>query len=42
MSDLFKQLDIYLRKKPTLGKQVYISKGAIVIGDVTLGDYSSV
>jgi carbonic anhydrase/acetyltransferase-like protein (isoleucine patch superfamily) len=42
MNDLFNQLDTYLRKKPTLGKQVYISKGAVVIGDVTLGDYSSV
>ncbi len=42
MNYLFKQLDTYLRKKPTLGKKVYISKGSIVIGDVTLGDYSSV
>ena len=35
-------LDKFLRKKPTLGKGVYIAQGAAVFGDVTLGDYSSV
>lgn len=42
MSEVEKQLETYLRKKPTLGKGVYLAKGAVVIGDVTLGDYSSV
>jgi carbonic anhydrase/acetyltransferase-like protein (isoleucine patch superfamily) len=35
-------LDAFLRKKPLLGKGVYVARGAAVIGDVTLGDYSSV
>ena len=42
MSDVAKQLDTFLRKKPTVGKNVFIARGAVVIGDVTLGDYSSV
>ncbi len=29
-------------KKPVVGKDVYIAKGAIVVGDVTLGEASSV
>jgi len=31
-----------LLKKPALGKDVYITRGAVVVGDVTLGDGSSV
>lgn len=42
MSKLEQQLDTFLRKNPTLGKNVYIAKGAVVLGDVTLGDNSSV
>lgn len=42
MGKLTKQLDKFLRNKPTLGKSVYIAAGAIVLGDVTLGDHSSV
>ncbi len=42
VSEVVKQLETFLRKKPTLGKGVYLAKGAVVIGDVTLGDYSSV
>ena len=42
MSKLEKQLDTFLRKKPSLGKGVYIAKGAVVLGDVTLGEHSSV
>ncbi|HKI68102.1 MAG TPA: gamma carbonic anhydrase family protein [Verrucomicrobiae bacterium] len=42
MSDVEKQLETFLRKQPTLGKGVYLVKGAVVMGDVTLGDYSSV
>ena len=34
--------DTYLRKKPQIGTGVYIARGAVVLGDVTLGDYSSV
>ena len=36
------QLDTFLQKRPQLGKDVYIAQGAVVLGDVTLGDYSSV
>ncbi|HOX56117.1 MAG TPA: gamma carbonic anhydrase family protein [Candidatus Paceibacterota bacterium] len=36
------RLDTFLRKKPALGKGVYIAQGAVVLGDVTLGDRSSV
>jgi carbonic anhydrase/acetyltransferase-like protein (isoleucine patch superfamily) len=42
VSKLRKQLDTFLRKKPKLGKNVYIASGAVVVGDVTLGDHSSV
>jgi carbonic anhydrase/acetyltransferase-like protein (isoleucine patch superfamily) len=42
MSDLRAQLDRFLRKSPQLGQGVYIARGAVVVGDVTLGDYSSV
>ena len=42
MSKLVQQLETFLRKKPALGKNVYIAKGAVVIGDVTMGDNSSV
>src|SRR5205823_8232917 len=31
-----------LRGKPKLGRSVYIAPGAAVIGDVTVGDFSSV
>ena len=40
--NLSSQLDTFLRKKPTLGQNVYIARGAAVMGDVTLGDASSV
>ena len=42
MDEHFKRLDRYLQKKPRLGKGVYLAKGAIVMGDVTLGDHASV
>jgi carbonic anhydrase/acetyltransferase-like protein (isoleucine patch superfamily) len=42
MSKLEKQLNTFLRKKPRLGKGVYIASGASVLGDVTLGAHSSV
>ena len=42
MGKLEKQLDTFLRKQPKLGKGVYIAKGASVLGDVKLGDFSSV
>lgn len=42
MGKLDAQLDTFLRKKPALGQGVYLAQSAVVIGDVTLGDYSSV
>ena len=36
------QLDRFLRQKPALGKNVYIARGAVVTGAVTLGDAASV
>ena len=42
MSELDPQLDTFLRKKPKLGKGVYLASTAVVIGDVTLGAHSSV
>ena len=42
MTKLRKQLDRFLGKRPKLGRGVYIARGAAVLGDVTLGDYSSV
>ena len=42
MGDLDKQLDTFLRRQPTLGQGVYLARSAVVLGDVTLGDFSSV
>ena len=42
MNKLEQQLEAFLRKKPTLGNGVYIAKGAVVLGDVTMGDHSSI
>ncbi|MSU59023.1 MAG: gamma carbonic anhydrase family protein [Pedosphaera sp.] len=42
MSELDPQLDTFLRKQPALGKDVYLARTAVVLGDVTLGDHSSV
>jgi carbonic anhydrase/acetyltransferase-like protein (isoleucine patch superfamily) len=42
MGALDKQLDMFLRKPPKLGENVFIAKTATVIGDVTLGAYASV
>jgi len=42
MGKLETQLDTFLRKRPRLGKGVYLAKTAIVLGDVKLGDHSSV
>src|SRR5438093_5365870 len=42
MADVVKQLETFLLKKPTFGRGVYIAQGAVVVGEVTIGDYSSV
>jgi len=42
MKKLESQFDNFLRKQPTLGQGVYLAKTAVVLGDVTLGNFSSV
>ena len=42
MDKLTAQLTKFLHKKPTVGTSVYIAQGAVVVGDVTIGDHSSV
>lgn len=42
VDSLRQQLDRFLSKKPVLGNGVYIARGAVVLGDVTIGDRSSV
>ncbi|MBI3880741.1 MAG: gamma carbonic anhydrase family protein [Verrucomicrobia bacterium] len=42
MTKLSQQFDTFLRKQPVLGQGVYLAKTAVVLGDVTLGDFSSV
>jgi len=42
MGKLDPQLEKYLRQNPRLGKGVYLAKTAVVLGDVTLGDHSSI
>lgn len=42
MADITNRLETFLRKQPTLGAGVYIARGAVVVGDVTLEDHSSV
>lgn len=36
------QLAAHLGRKPVLGTGVFVAPGAVLVGDVTLGDYSSV
>lgn len=42
MHTLVQQLDTFLRREPRLGREVYLASTAVVVGDVTLGDHSSV
>ncbi len=42
MSDLRAQLVQFLGQTPKLGRGVYLAQTAVVVGDVTLGDHSSV
>ncbi|MDP7010248.1 MAG: gamma carbonic anhydrase family protein [Verrucomicrobiota bacterium] len=42
MGDSGSQFEEFLRRQPTLGESVYLASTAVVVGDVTIGDYSSV
>ena len=41
-SSLDERLGAFLRKQPVLGRNVYVARGAVVVGDVTLGQGASV
>jgi carbonic anhydrase/acetyltransferase-like protein (isoleucine patch superfamily) len=40
--ELEEQLNRFLLQKPVLGRNVFVARGAVVAGAVTLGDHSSV
>ena len=42
MGELDLQLDTFLRRQPQLGEGVYLAQTAVVFGDVTIGEHSSV
>jgi carbonic anhydrase/acetyltransferase-like protein (isoleucine patch superfamily) len=42
VDDLEKQLETFLRQKPALGPNVFLARGAVLVGAVTLGHDSSV
>jgi gamma-carbonic anhydrase len=42
MGDLTKQLETFLSRTPSRGQRTFIAHGAVVLGDVALGDFSSV
>lgn len=42
VNKLWKQLDRFLGKQPKLGKGVFVARGAAVLGDVIIRDFSSV
>lgn len=42
MDPLEKQLNTFLGKAPALGENVYIARGAVVFGDVAIGEHSSI
>jgi gamma-carbonic anhydrase len=42
LEKLHRQLETFLNKKPTLACGAFVARGAVVLGDVTLGEDSSV
>jgi len=42
MSLVTKQFDRFLRRQPKLSKKVYLAGSAVVLGDVAIGEFSSV
>src|SRR6266576_7056902 len=42
MHSFEKQLDTFLRQPPRFGQGVFVARGAVVIGDVALGEFSNV
>jgi carbonic anhydrase/acetyltransferase-like protein (isoleucine patch superfamily) len=41
-SQLEQQLEEHLTKRPQLGTGVFVAHGAVLVGDVTIGDHSSI
>src|SRR5437762_3968714 len=42
MTDVVRQLEAFLQRKPAIGQGVYLAQGAVIVGDVAIGDHSSV
>jgi carbonic anhydrase/acetyltransferase-like protein (isoleucine patch superfamily) len=42
MAELEHQLNDFLKKRPIIGREVFIARGAVLLGDVTVGDHSSI
>ena len=42
MTDVVRQLETFLQRKPAIGQGVYLAHGAVIVGDVAVGDHSSV
>jgi carbonic anhydrase/acetyltransferase-like protein (isoleucine patch superfamily) len=42
VSNLRRQLDTFLKKSPVIAPGVYIARTAVVVGDVTMGEHSSI
>lgn len=42
MGEVAKQLEQFLTCQPRFGRDVFVAPGAVILGDVTLGDFSSV
>jgi gamma-carbonic anhydrase len=42
VEQLHRQLETFLNRKPTLARGAFVARGAVVLGDVTLGEDSSV
>ena len=42
MGNLRQQLDTFLKKKPSIAPDAYIASTAVVVGDVTMGEKSSI
>lgn len=42
MPELEQQLNKFLKKRPVLGRDVFVARGAVLLGDVTVGEHSSI
>ena len=42
MPELTKQLNEFLKRRPVLGREVFVARGAVLLGDVTVGEHSSI